>query len=116
MGKERHNKFISVLLLALFLSYNVGITMFVHIHIIDGVAVTHSHPFTSSNHSHTSSQLVVIGQLSSFQGLESSVSNEIAVFHNGEEELNFDNHKLNVINACVDHAMLRAPPSDCLSL
>ncbi len=113
MGKERHNKFISMLLLALFLSYHVSITMFVHTHIVDGVPIAHSHPFTSSNHSHSSSQIVVIGQLSSFQGLETVANNEITVFHNGEEELNFDNHELDVNNACVGHAMLRAPPSYC---
>ena len=80
---------------------------------VDGVPIAHSHPFTSSNHSHSSSQIVVIAQLGSFQGLETVANNEITVFHNGEEELNFGNHELDVINACVGHAMLRAPPSYC---
>lgn len=45
-----------------------GITLFPHVHVIDGVVICHSHPYsgTSDNpgHSHSSAQLDTIAHLS----------------------------------------------------
>ena len=103
----------AVLLLALLMTYKVAVTMFVHTHDVDGTMVAHSHPFTNSNHSHSSSQILVIGQLSSFNGLEQAVCDEIKVYHNCVEEIEYVKHGLNVINACDACAQLRAPPVCC---
>ncbi len=67
MGKS-----LSVLLLILFLGYYSSITFFTHSHIINGVAIVHSHPFNSdkrgdsSTAPHNSKELVIIQLLSEF--------------------------------------------------
>lgn len=52
-------------LLVLFIMYQASITAFTHAHYVNGVLITHSHPFHGS-HSHTKTSLVVIGHLSTF--------------------------------------------------
>lgn len=112
--RVEHRKAIgAVLLLALLMTYKVAVTMFVHTHNVDGAMVAHSHPFTNSNHSHSSSQILVIGQLSSFNGLEHAACDEIKVYHNSVEEIEYVNHGLNVINARETGISLRAPPVCC---
>lgn len=113
MNSQRQNLLKTLLLLALFMSYQASVTLFVHTHVVDGVAVAHSHPFTSSNHSHSSLQIVAIGQLSTFNGVEHTSYDEVNVFHNCVEEIEISNHESNVINACVACVLLRAPPMCC---
>lgn len=113
MRFERRNTVCAVLLLALLMTYKVSVTMFVHTHDVDGTMVAHSHPFTNSHHSHSSSQILVIGQLSSFNGVEHTAYEELKVCHNGVEELEFVNQKLNVINPSEECVSLRAPPVCC---
>ncbi|MEL5894372.1 hypothetical protein AAE250_12865 [Bacteroides sp. GD17] len=52
-------------LLVLFIVYQTSITAFTHVHYINGVLITHSHPFHGT-HSHSKTSLVVIGCLSAF--------------------------------------------------
>ena len=113
MSVVRHKSLDAILLLVLLMSYKVGVTMFVHAHNVDGTMVVHSHPFTSSNHSHSSSQIIVIGQLSSFNGLEYDTDDEIKVFRTCIEELNAIDKYYDVINACIASVALRAPPICC---
>lgn len=113
MSENRHKTLSALFLLILLMSYKVGVTMFVHTHNVDGTMVVHSHPFTSNNHSHSSTQVIAIGQLSSFNGLENTSYNEINVFHYSVEEINFSEQNLFVINACDASVSLRAPPAVC---
>lgn len=46
--------------------------MFTHVHYVNGVMIAHSHP-NKGKHSHTKSELVVIGRLSSVQVLEAAL-------------------------------------------
>lgn len=101
------------LLLALLLSYKVGVTMFVHTHNVDGTMVAHSHPFTNSNHSHSSSQVQSIALLSQFYGLEHCGIEEVRHYAADEGELCFENLSVNVIKACGACVLLRAPPVCC---
>lgn len=50
-------------LVALFLCYYASSTFFVHTHNIDGHVFTHSHPYSSSSHSHTTASLQLFGSL-----------------------------------------------------
>lgn len=54
-------------LLVLFLVFKAGATLFVHVHVIDGVKIVHSHPYSGSNHSHSSSQIHSIAYASAQQ-------------------------------------------------
>lgn len=53
-------------LLILFVAYQASITAFTHVHYVNGVLITHSHPFKGA-HSHTKSEILVIDRLASFQ-------------------------------------------------
>ena len=113
MRIERHKSLISVFLLMLLMSYKVGVTMFVHTHDVDGTMVVHSHPFTSSSHSHSASQVVVIGQLSSFSGVETTPYEDIKIYGSRVEGVNICKSDSNVITASVTCLSLRAPPVCC---
>lgn len=52
-------------LLALFVAYQASVTAFTHVHYVNGVLITHSHPF-HNQHSHSATSLIVIGLLSHF--------------------------------------------------
>lgn len=49
-------------LLILFVMYQASIIAFAHVHYVNGVLITHSHPFKGT-HSHSKTSLLVIGQL-----------------------------------------------------
>ena len=60
----------SLLLLTLFVAYQVNITMFAHVHYVNGVMLVHSHPSADSQHTHTESQSLTLAQASHWSGLE----------------------------------------------
>lgn len=68
MQRSRH-LYIPLFLLTLFLAYQVSITMFSHVHYINGVMLVHSHPSTD-NHTHTEGQFLTLSMVSSFVGIE----------------------------------------------
>ena len=63
---------LSFLLLTLFVTYQVSITMFTHVHYVNGVMIAHSHPYKGT-HSHTASNIIVIAHFASFYSLEVDV-------------------------------------------
>lgn len=113
MGKERSKAIKAVLLLILLVSYKLSVTIFVHTHNVDGILVAHSHPFTNGNHSHSSSQILVIGQLSSFNGVECDPVEELKVYYNKVEDILFSKQNIGVIVADATRVSLRAPPVSC---
>ncbi len=60
---------ISLLLLSLFLSYQVCITMFGHVHMVGGLMLVHSHPYKTAQHTHTDGQLHTLANLSHLVGV-----------------------------------------------
>lgn len=51
--------------LAAFVMYVCGTTLFVHTHVVDDTVIVHSHPYSrAAEHSHSSAQLLTIAQLS----------------------------------------------------
>ena len=69
-----------LLLLALFLTYQVSITLFTHVHIVNGVMIVHSHPSSEKHHTHTTGQVILIAHLSTIQTLEPGGQTEMTVF------------------------------------
>lgn len=47
-------------MLLLFIIYQVGITSFVHVHLVNGVTVVHSHLTVDNEHEHTENQVASI--------------------------------------------------------
>ncbi|WP_455592999.1 hypothetical protein [Bacteroides sp.] len=63
---------VSLLLLTLFTTYVVSITMFTHMHYVNGVMVVHSHLYKGT-HSHTESNILIMAHFASFHSLEADV-------------------------------------------
>lgn len=78
MDKRKHTV-IPLLLLALFLTYQASITMFTHVHIVNGVMIVHSHPSSNKNHMHTTGQVISIAHLAAINTLAAEASTTIIV-------------------------------------
>lgn len=66
----------AVCLLVLFVAYQTSITAFTHVHYVNGVLISHSHPF-HGKHTHTKTEFVVIGRLSTFHTPEVDVFEDL---------------------------------------
>jgi hypothetical protein len=68
-------KLLSLVLLSMFLAYYASITLFSHSHIINGVTIVHSHPYSKGtdskpfNHQHSEKGVALIQFLSHFSSL-----------------------------------------------
>lgn len=60
------------LFLTVFVVYYAIISAYAHVHVVNGVMVVHSHPF-SDQHTHTAGQTLVLHYLTDFHSLEASV-------------------------------------------
>lgn len=72
--REQKIKYISGALLLLFVLYYSNITFFNHVHIINGVTISHSHLHTKGHHStplgnHSKSELTLIAHCSDLKSL-----------------------------------------------
>lgn len=68
-GLRRYLRTVACGLAILFASYYVTTALFAHVHVVNGVILVHSHPFTKS-HSHNDGQTLALHFLSSFYSLE----------------------------------------------
>lgn len=55
----------------IFINYFISISLFTHTHVINGVTIVHSHPYTTDDHgnpthSHTGAEIQLIHTLSTF--------------------------------------------------
>ena len=57
----------ALFLMVVFCSYYAGISMFSHVHLVNGSSIVHSHLGGGNEHSHSDSQYAVIDMLSHFQ-------------------------------------------------
>ena len=105
--------FIPLFLLTLFVSYQMSITMFSHIHYVNGVMIVHSHPSSDSEHTHTESQILTLAQVSEWAGTEpvfvtlSEVS--LSVF----DTLDCERKSKILFDLYTQCVSLRAPPFYC---
>lgn len=112
MWKNRYI-YIPLMLLILFVTYQVSITMFAHMHYVNGVMIVHSHPSTDNEHTHTEGQILTLAQMSEWVGTEpvfvtlSEVS--LSVFDILECE-----REAKALSDLFSHSIsLRAPPFYC---
>lgn len=101
-------------LLALFLTYQVSITMFTHVHIINGVMIVHSHPSSDDHHTHTAGQVITIAHIGSYQTLEpeagvSNVTVECPLLY----VLGLNTNTFRAVAPHTHCVHLRAPPVYC---
>ena len=112
MWKNRYI-YIPLMLLILFVTYQVSITMFAHMHYVNGVMIVHSHPSTDNEHTHTEGQILTLAQMSEWVGTEpvfvtlSEVS--LSVF----ESLECEREAKTLSDFYLHSISLRAPPFYC---
>ena len=101
---------ISLLLLSLFVSFQVCITVFGHAHQINGALLVHSHPFTKAQHNHSEGQILTLAQLSSFVGLEPVINVLVSHFFGCVTEIRQVFHSDFHPSCTLVLRSLRAPP------
>ena len=112
MWKNRYI-YIPLMLLILFVTYQVSITMFAHMHYVNGVMIVHSHPSTDNEHTHTEGQILTLAQMSEWVGTEpffvtlSEVS--LSVF----DTLECEREAKTLLDFYLHSISLRAPPFYC---
>ena len=68
----------ALLMLLIFSCYYSGISLFSHVHIVNGASVVHSHWDGDSEHDHNDNQYAVIDLLSNFQSEGAVTFNAVA--------------------------------------
>ncbi|MGL4518246.1 MAG: hypothetical protein ACRCUJ_00730 [Phocaeicola sp.] len=96
-------------LLVLFLAYQMSLTLFTHVHVVNGFVVVHSHP-SSEGHTHSAKQLTTIAHLQGFDSEEASATSFTFAIPSTFDQLMIQGtpHLLSVIPAY--NYLLRAPP------
>ena len=100
----------AVILLLLFSCYYSGISMFSHVHIVNGSSVVHSHLGGNAEHEHSESQYAIIDILSHFQ-TEAALDHYVvgSPFVNSSE-LFFEYQGPSYVNEAYSVYALRGPP------
>lgn len=100
-------------MLALFCWHLGSVTLFPHIHVVDGVVICHSHPYSGTadnpGHSHTSSQLDTIAQLSLLVFVLTALTGVLALFRTSTAAVS-TRMRQDVVTAPVRALRLRGPP------
>ncbi|MFI3240272.1 MAG: hypothetical protein R3Y22_06760 [Bacteroidales bacterium] len=110
MGLKIIKQIFGVFLLVSFLAYNSGTSLFEHTHIIDGVEVTHSHPYQSnSNHSHSGTSIQFLGLISNTAIAIVAVIIAFKCFRHITATYGTSNDKVS-LSSSILYAQLRAPP------
>lgn len=68
-GFRKHIRVWALCLATLFAAYYATTALFTHVHVVNGVMLVHSHPFSHS-HSHSDGQTLALHFLSTFSSLE----------------------------------------------
>lgn len=100
----------------LFISYMVGITLFTHSHVVNGVTIVHSHPFRKgAEHSHTTVEFQLIHLLTHVQTTDSGILPIFASFIALLLcTLLWRPQRIACFAPCTGVVSLRAPPSSRL--
>lgn len=107
---RKKSAFISLILLTLFVAFQVGITMFSHVHCINGAMLVHSHPSNNNQHTHTEGQLLTLAQVSSFTGIEPTCVTLEPIIFPVLQSLEHVRDQRCVLSQYAFSFFLRAPP------
>jgi len=107
--KQKKKNIGALSLLVLFIMYQASITAFTHVHYVNGVMITHSHPF-DGKHKHTKSELVVIDRLSHAVTLENHITYDFKPFFRVLFSLEQERLLAHVSQSFFQIPSFRAPP------
>jgi len=77
--KQLYLKYLKILFPVLFIAYLGGIISFTHVHVVNGITIVHSHPFSTNgdvpvDHQHTGTELQLLHQISTILQADNAVS------------------------------------------
>ena len=102
----------ALLMLLIFSCYYSGISLFSHVHIVNGASVIHSHWDGGSAHEHSDNQYAVIDLLSNFQSEGAVAFNSVATPLPVQLSDSFANYTAPLYkDAALSLSTLRGPPS-----
>ena len=114
MCKVKRNIFLPALMLVLFLSYQAGITLFVHTHVLlNGAVVAHSHPYAEKSHKHAEAQIVAFNMVSSLQSLEPDKFNVEQIYWQFLNEIGEEYKAPFILATLNSNVKIRAPSYFC---
>ena len=115
LKKKPKNRYIFIpfLLLTLFVTYQASITLFAHMHYVNGVMIVHSHPSSDSEHTHTESQIVTLAQVSEWSGTEPVFVTLAEVCLSVFDTLECERKSKTFLDLYSQCISLRAPPFYC---
>lgn len=105
----------ATMLLTVFMAYYAIISVYAHVHVVNGVMVVHSHPF-KDKHSHPTGQTLVLHYLTHFNSPEAGPAAEIEA--PDVKLINTSYSEYVVANTMPDYNSglhLRAPPVSSFS-
>ncbi len=105
----KKNNIISLILTLLFTVYYGCITLFPHVHYVNNIPITHSHPYSNPSHSHSSAAMTIISELSNITLTIPSLIICLTVFRNIITLLQ-EKAPAGYIHREVKFLRLRAPP------
>ncbi len=104
------SRYLGLLLATLYLSYFVGTHFFVHSHQLPTRVVVHSHPFAKQPHSHSTMEIELIDELSTYAFLVDDLQP-----HMGPADVSFFLYPVLVTETILPSSWgplsLRAPPT-----
>ncbi len=109
----KKHQLLSGLFLLIYLSYQAGITLFSHTHIVNGVIVVHAHPSEALDHEHSDAQAYAIAYISTCNGdtLDERIAPQVdfRVIAKIGDEVTVSH----ALVSCMSGVDFRAPPFCC---
>ena len=100
-------------MLLLFVTYQVGITSFVHVHIVNGVTLVHSHLLGDNEHDHTEKQVASIDYCCHYFCADVPEAVVIAAPNVERLQVDYAEALVGVVASDVPTFCLRGPPAMC---
>ena len=100
-------------MLLLFVVYQVGITSFVHVHIVNGVTVVHSHLTVDNEHEHTANQVASIDYICHFVCSDVPECVTLKAVCSEFVQRQYAEALVSVVRIAVRAFCLRGPPAVC---
>lgn len=101
---------IPLMLLTMFVTYQVSITMFAHVHYVNGVMIVHSHPSADQEHTHSEAQILTLAQMSEWTGTEPGFIVLAEISLSVFDTLECERKSQILSEICLHCISLRAPP------
>ena len=107
---SRHVRIWAICLLSVFATYYGAVMLFVHVHVVNGVMLVHSHPF-NKQHTHAGGQALTLHFLSTFSTIEPEMAHWVTPVCPVLYVLSGVMDLWHAVSPHVARIHLRAPPS-----